>query len=165
MRRSARGEMDDTTVKSGITKLGQDNYHIWSVQTMCWLGSKDLIQWIKQKPVDGEDGLVPATDRAADSKALHLIGMTLTEEHHTLFEECETAMEAWEALANLFKNKSQARRLQLKTEMSNLRMETGDSVGSKHSTFEPTAKFLPTEVHFTMCYSSCLFSCSVYASL
>ncbi len=100
----------------------------WSVQTKCWLGSKDLFRWIKQKPAAGEDSVVSAADRAADSKALYIIGMTLTEEHYTLFEECETAMEAWEALANLFKNKSQARRLQLKTEMSNLRMETGESL-------------------------------------
>ncbi len=38
-------------------------------------------------------------------------------------------------------------------------------VGSKHSTFEPTAKFLPTEVHFTVCSFTCLFSCFVYASI
>ncbi len=32
-------------------------------------------------------------------------------------------------------------------------------VGSKHSTFEPTAKFLPTEVHFTV--SSIFLACSI----
>ncbi len=47
-----------------------------------------------------------------------------------------------------------------------MRMETAvfrgspsrNTVGSKHSTFKPTAKFLPTEIHFTVCF---LLACSL----
>ena len=120
--------MDEAAAKSGITKLGQDNYHVWSVQTKCWLGSKDLFKWTQEKPEAAADGTVPAADDAADKKALYHIGMTLTEEHYPIFEECEHAKDAWEALASLFKNKSQARRLQLKAELSNLRMDPGETL-------------------------------------
>ena len=69
------------------------------------------------------------TDKAdadADAKALAHIGMTLTEQHLPTFMECETAKAAWDVFASLFKSKSQARRLQLKQELSNLRKEAGE---------------------------------------
>ena len=51
--------------------------------------------------------------------------MTLTEQHHEMFDECTTAKQAWDAFANLFKNKNQSRRLQLREEYSSLRMHPG----------------------------------------
>ena len=66
-----------------------------------------------------------ATD--GDAKALAHIGMTLTEQHLPTFMECETDTKAaWDAFASLFKSKSQARRLQLKAELSSLRKESGE---------------------------------------
>ena len=46
--------------------------------------------------------------------------MTLTKQYLPTFSECETAQEAWDAFAKLFKSKSKARRMQLKSEMSSL---------------------------------------------
>ena len=70
-----------------------------------------------QRTVDG--------DSDGDAKALTHIGMTLTEQHLPTFMECETAKAAWDAFASLFKSESQARRLQLKQELSDLRRHLG----------------------------------------
>ena len=109
--------MEDLTTKSGIGKLDLDNFHVWQVQVKCWLVTKGLFKHVQTTNADDADG---------DAKALAHIGMTLTEQHLPTFMECATAKDAWDAFANLFKSKSQARRLQLKGELSNLHKEAGE---------------------------------------
>ena len=119
--------MDDTSSRSGITKLDLDNYHTWTVQVKCWLVTKGLFKWTQASPAAGEEGeAVPAADQESDATALAYIGMTLTEQHLPTFSECETAKDAWDAFAKLFKSKSKARRMQLKSEMSSLAKQPGE---------------------------------------
>ena len=109
--------MEDSTTRSGIAKLDLNNHHIWQVQVKCWLVTKGLFKHTQETDVDDTDG---------DAKALAHISMTLTEQHLPTFMECGTAKAAWDAFASLFKSKSQARRLQLKAELSSLRKESGE---------------------------------------
>ena len=110
--------------RSGIAKLDLDKYHTWVVQVKCWLVTKGLGKWTSESPADqGSEG---ATDRDNDAKALTYIGMTLTEQHLPTFSECKTAKQAWDAFAKLFKSKSQARRMQLKSELSSLCKQTDE---------------------------------------
>ena len=67
-----------------------------------------------------------AASQDSDAKALAYIGMTLTEQYLPTFSECETAKQAWDAFAKLFKSKSKARRMQLKSDMSNLGKQAGE---------------------------------------
>ena len=75
--------------------------------------------------------------RTSDAKALAYIGMTLTEQYLPTFSECETAKQAWDAFGNLFRNKSQARRMQLKADLSSLSKQPG----------EPLVKFFARAKH------------------
>ena len=109
--------MDDTASRSGIQRLDLDNYHTWAVQVKCWLVTKGLFKHTQQT-LEGE--------AESDAKALAFLGMTLSEQYLPMFSECEKAKEAWDAFANLFKSKSQARRLQLKSELSSLRKASGE---------------------------------------
>ena len=56
--------------------------------------------------------------------------MTLSSQHLATFAECETAKAAWDAFAALFKSKSQARRLQLKGELTASHKESGEALVS-----------------------------------
>ena len=64
------------------------------------------------------------------SRSLATIGMTLSSQHLATFAECETAKAAWDAFAALFKSKSQARRLQLKGELTASHKESGEALVS-----------------------------------
>lgn len=66
------------------------------------------------------------TDRAGDANAPAAIGLHLAEQHLETFRDCSTAKTLWKTLAGLFGSKSQARRLQLKSELSALRLDTGE---------------------------------------
>ena len=107
----------DNISKSGIPKLDLDNYHTWSVQVKCWLVTKDLHKHTQA---------TVAAERGNDAKALAHIGMTLTEQHLPTFSECDTAKAAWDAFAKLFRNKSQARRLLLQSELSAFHKDSGE---------------------------------------
>ncbi len=109
--------MEELSGKTGVERLDLDNYHTWSIRVECLLVSKGL--WDHTQTTGG-------TDRAGDAKARAGIGMHLAEQHLETFAEHKTAKLLWEALADLFKTKSQARRLQLKQELSALHLESGE---------------------------------------
>jgi hypothetical protein len=62
---------------------------------------------------------VPGSDK--DRKARALIGLHVKEHHLATVNECKTAKEAWDALALLFKTRTNARKLQLRKELSDLK--------------------------------------------
>ena len=109
--------MEDPSSKIAFDRLDTDNYSTWCVRTKCLLISKGL--WKPTQDVyEGE----------LDEKALAVIGMTLTEQHLPTFSECANAKAAWDAFAALFKSKSQARRLQLKGELTAFHKESGETL-------------------------------------
>ena len=108
--------MEELSGKTGVERLDLDNYHTWSILVECLLVSKGL--W------DHTHQTTSGTDRAGDAKARAVIGMHLAEQHLETFAEHKTAKLLWEALADLFKTTSQARRLQLKQELSALHLES-----------------------------------------
>lgn len=109
--------MEDPSSKIGFDRQDTDNYSTWCVRTKCLLVSKGL--WKPTQEVhEGE----------LDEKALAVIGMTLTEQHLPTYSECANAKAAWDAFAALFKSKSQARRLQLKGELTAFHKESGETL-------------------------------------
>ena len=57
-----------------------------------------------------------------DQKALALIGLYVKEHHLPLMERCDTAKQAWQQLEAVYQAKSNARKLQLRKELSQLKM-------------------------------------------
>ncbi|KAK9822062.1 hypothetical protein WJX74_004518 [Apatococcus lobatus] len=110
--------MEDLSRSLGIERLDLDNYSSWCVRVKCLLVSKGLWKPTQETPADEE----------LDAKSLAVIGMTLAQQHLATFAECETAKQAWDAFAALFKSKSQARRLQLKGELTSFHKESGEAL-------------------------------------
>jgi hypothetical protein len=61
-------------------------------------------------------------DEERDAKALAQIGLHVKDHHLPLLERCNTAKEAWEQLEALYQAKSNARKRQLRKDLSQLKM-------------------------------------------
>ena len=71
--------------------------------------------------VSGED-----TNADNDQRALALLGLYVKEHHLPLMERCKTAKEAWQQLEAMYQAKSNARKLQLRKELVQLKMGPGE---------------------------------------
>lgn len=63
-----------------------------------------------------------APSQEIDLKALAQIGLYVKEHHLAMLERCESAKAAWEKLEALFQSKNNARKLQLRKELAQIRM-------------------------------------------
>jgi hypothetical protein len=97
-----------------VELLDQDNYGSWSMRMEFLLESRGLGGCI--------DGTAAVQGSEKDRKARALIGLYVKEHHLATVSECKTAKEAWEALAQLFKARTNARMLQLRKELGELKM-------------------------------------------
>jgi hypothetical protein len=61
-------------------------------------------------------------DNVIDQKALALIGLHVKEYHLPMLERCDTAKDAWQELERVYQAKSNARKLQLRKELTTLKM-------------------------------------------
>lgn len=123
MRRSIRkvfkkmAQSKVTTKGLSIEPLGVDNYASWSAD-MKWL----MVTKGCWSAIDGE------ADDAMNAKALALIGLHVERHIKGTIVACDTASEAWSKLEAVYKAKSNARRLWLKRELTNLRREQGEPI-------------------------------------
>ena len=99
-----------------VERLDLDNYATWRVRMRFLLISKGL--W---SAVSGED-----TNADNDQKALALLGLYVKEHHLPLMERCKTAKEAWQQFEAVYQAKSNARKLQLRKELVQLKMGPGE---------------------------------------
>ena len=100
-----------------IDLLDVDNYATWEIRMKFLLITRGLWSAV----VGNED-----VDSVTDQKALALIGLCVKEHHLTTLKRCSTAKEAWEQLEGVYQAKSNARKLQLKRELTQLRMESSE---------------------------------------
>ena len=97
--------------------LDVDNYATWETRMKFLLITRGL--WIAVTS-NGE------VDPDTDQKALALIGLCVKEHHLTTLKRCATAREAWQQLEAVYQAKSNARRLQLKKDLTQLKMGPGE---------------------------------------
>ncbi|GAB4823788.1 hypothetical protein N2152v2_010834 [Parachlorella kessleri] len=105
-----------------VELLDVDNYATWRSKMKFLLITKGM--WAA---VVGD-----SIDRDKDAKALALIGLHVRDLHLPVLERCTTAKGAWEQLETLYQAKSNARKRQLRKELSQLRMGAA----------EPLAKYV-----------------------
>ena len=103
-----------------VDKLDVDNYATWAMQMKFYLITKKLWKAISGATADERN--------EADAMALAYIGLSVRAHHLPVIARSETAKEAWETLEKLYKDKSNAKRLQLKRELTQLQMAAGESV-------------------------------------
>ena len=102
--------------KFGFAKLGTDNYATWSTRMQALLWSKELGEAL-------EDAA-----HAGSTKAKGLLIMCVEDQHLPTIMAADSAAYAWEALANLYRQHSTARLLQLKRELATLKKRADEDV-------------------------------------
>lgn len=112
--------MADEGVRIRIELLDVENYLPWSQKMKFLLISKDLWEGVE----------APASHGAKSRRALAIIGLHVKDHHLGTIAACKTAGEAWELLEKTYKSKTNARKLQLRKEMSALKMEPNEPVAT-----------------------------------
>ena len=113
--------------RPAFPKLGNGNYAQWAARMKSLFMVKHLWATVAPLPaVANVDG--PVVNPADDEQALGLIGLNVEDCHIPLVSRCNTAREAWGALLAIYQANSNARKLQLLDDFSNIRMERGESI-------------------------------------
>ena len=118
MKRCVKLAVKMDSVKVSIEPLDVDNYAVWSQKMQLLLTHKKL--WKGVTDPEGDE------DRTDEAKAL--IGLHVRPQHLGAILAAKNAKEAWDLLERTYKSKSAARKLQLRHELSTLRMRSGESV-------------------------------------
>ena len=98
--------------KPVVERLDVDNYATWRTRMKFLLICKGLWRAVQVDDIDEE----------TDQKALAQIGLYVKEHHLSTLERCKTAKEAWRQLEAVYQAKSNARKLQLRRELAQLKM-------------------------------------------
>lgn len=98
------------TAKITIEHLDVDNYATWRIQMRFLLIARG--QWDEA-----------ADEPASGLAALALIGLCVKPHHLPMLDKCKTANEAWSYLEETYQAKSNARKLQLRQALTQLKME------------------------------------------
>ena len=103
-------------IKSKVTivLLDVNNYAQWSFSMKNLLTVEGVWKFVSMETV-------PDTDKADDAKALSLICLHVEPHHYATLQHLQTAKEAWDTLAAIFKAKSNAMQLLLKRQLNDLK--------------------------------------------
>jgi len=101
-----------------IELLGPNNYITWRTRMKFHLTSKDLWSAI--------DDANPSPTTSA--KALAQIGLYVKPDLLSTIDRCSTAKEAWDILQQTFQSNTLARKLQLRRELSTIKMSSSESL-------------------------------------
>ena len=118
--------------KPVVERLDVDNYATWSVRMQAFLMVKGL--W------DAVSG--SSTDTAADKKALAQIILHVKDHHLPTLVGCATSKIAWETLKKIFQATTNARKLLLRRELTQLKMSATEAL----SIYAARAKDLQTQL-------------------
>lgn len=99
-------------VKTTVEPLDVDNYATWKSRMKFLLIAKGLWAAVSSESVDSDK----------DQRALAQIGLHVKEHHLAALERCTTAKEAWNSLEATYQAKSNARKRQLRKELTQLKM-------------------------------------------
>lgn len=116
---NAQRDKEKVFDKPFIEKLSGDNYATWSTD-MKWLL---IMKGIWNAVVDHEN-----VDEADDLTAMAFIGLNVEKHLKTTIDACDTAKEAWDKLEDVYKAKSNARKLQLKRELTSISLKPKESI-------------------------------------
>lgn len=118
--------------KPMVERLDVDNYATWSIRMQAFLMVKGL--W---DAVTGE-----SSDAAADKKALAQIVLHVKDHHLSTLVGCTTSKIAWETLKVMYEAKTNARKLLLRRELTQLKMTATEPL----SVYAARARDLQTQL-------------------
>ena len=115
-----------------IEPLDAYNYGTWSVRMKALLVTKGLWRILEaSRPQDPE---ASRTYDESSEKALALLTLNVTNPFLNLLEECNSAKEAWDKLKNTYNSQLNARRLQLRKDLTHLKKLPEESLTQYFST-------------------------------
>lgn len=113
--------MADESTKVPFELLDVDNYEEWAARMEAFLIWRGLWATIETPE---------STTADQQRKTMACLLLHVKRQHISTFKTCTTPREAWDKLKGIFVANSQERQHQLRTELSNLRINPGESVVS-----------------------------------
>lgn len=97
-----------------MSKLSDDNFHVWKSRIQLVLSFKELDEYIEDDPPEPESDNYRKW-RRGDNKAKAVIGLTLSDTHLEQVHHAQTAKDMWKMIIDIFEkhtllNKLAARR-------------------------------------------------------
>jgi hypothetical protein len=131
----------NTTIDMKIDPLKDNNYDSWNVRMFQLLVLKGLDDIVETGPIDHDDAdnddenapAIPAdvlASRALDKKAKALIGAHLSDQFLSLYRSSATAKDLWDSLEDMFRQRSNVRRLALRRELHSLKKSSSESLSA-----------------------------------
>jgi hypothetical protein len=101
----------ENTSLSIVTKLNNDNYHVWQTKLKMLLISKEL--W-PLKPIPTTGSKLSDAEIVADNKALSVIILNIEDDQFALIDDSLAAITNWNTLKEHHKNKGTSNRVTLR---------------------------------------------------
>ena len=136
--------MDDDFKGIQATVLDESNYSKWSITTEYRLTNKNVWPIVL---VDTPFDEMSAAQRTMNSKALACIGLLVSDHLLHTVSRHTTAHGAWQALADIYRGRSEARRTYLRGKLTHLKMERGETLIKYFSRAEELRDELSTVGH------------------
>jgi hypothetical protein len=116
--------------KVAIERLDVDNYATWNPRVKMMLVINKLWKVVELGPAapTADETEASGGGRSNDDsdRALALIGMHVADHHLPLVSRCNTAKELWDSLSSTYRARNQARVIQLRRELQELRLLPGE---------------------------------------
>ncbi|UYV62960.1 hypothetical protein LAZ67_2002627 [Cordylochernes scorpioides] len=112
-----------SAITAVVEKLNGQNYRSWKYNIKMLLIEKGL--WdVMFKDEDTQDAKL----KAQKDRVLAVIALSINTEHQIHIIDCSSPQNAWKNLEQVFEPKSRSRKLQLKKQFVNIKLQTGESM-------------------------------------
>ncbi|KAE9107495.1 hypothetical protein PF010_g12242 [Phytophthora fragariae] len=107
--------------------LRDENYFLWEFNARITLARKDLLNYVVLKPEEAALRSTAAWE-AADLQALAVLVKLLGPTYQSMVRESSSAIQAWETLRGFFVKQNLHNRVQLRKQLHEFEMSTGDDL-------------------------------------
>jgi hypothetical protein len=118
---------------SASTKLvekleGIDNFHAWKYRISLILTENDLSRFIKEEVKEPEDAIEKAKHQKDSIRAQRIIADSIKDHLIPYVSSKETPKEMFDALSKLYEGKNINRKMNLRTQLKNTKMQKGEMI-------------------------------------
>lgn len=110
-----------------IEKLSDSNFHVWKQKVQLILSFRELEDHITDEPASSapDDSEKWSKD---DAKAKAIIGLSISDDHLQLTGDCESALELWKSILDLYQRKTLLNKVLIRRKFYSLKMSNNEKV-------------------------------------
>ena len=119
--------MDSSSGMFKIEKLSDSNFHVWKQKVQLILSFRELDDHIADEPAPPppDDSEKWSKD---DAKAKAIIGLSISDDHLQLTGDCESALELWKSIIDLYQRKTLLNKVLIRRKFYSVKMTDNEKV-------------------------------------